>query len=303
MQYVLGVGFIAEKYRKNPKVRIFLDDLLVDEYEVENHKSLDRFLETDRLNYKFVNQEAVPPWTIVKKIKEQGETATWSRKASETTWPRHFKLYTIDDNVLQGKQHIHLEIENNDSNYTNGFMTRSTLLDLRHIFLLPKNFLKYFKTDAENFYKHIGQIIPKKYNGVGNVFTNHGTTNTTIEARLKGYPFPFRYNWQGKNMIPSSVGGSGSLILELGSTNKIITFKPFDDILDFDMNTAFPEDEKNTNKFLWNEDYNTKMAMRMKGLTDKEADYILNNTAIPAFPFSEQFFALAGEVLKDKYNI
>ena len=37
MQYVLGVGFIAEKYRKNPKVRIFLDDLLVDEYEVENH--------------------------------------------------------------------------------------------------------------------------------------------------------------------------------------------------------------------------------------------------------------------------
>ena len=145
MQYVLGVGFIAEKYRKNPKVRIFLDDLLVDEYEVENHKSLDRFLETDRLNYKFVNQEAVPPWTIVKKIKEQGETATWSRKASETTWPRHFKLYTIDDNVLQGKQHIRLEIENNDSNYTNGFMTRSTLLDLRHIFLLPKNFLKYFR--------------------------------------------------------------------------------------------------------------------------------------------------------------
>ena len=70
MQYVLGVGFIAEKYRKNPKVRIFLDDLLVDEYEVENHKSLDRFLETDRLNYKFVNQEAVPPWTIVKKIKD-----------------------------------------------------------------------------------------------------------------------------------------------------------------------------------------------------------------------------------------
>ena len=276
MKYVLGIGYDCKKYKQDPRCRVFVNNQLIDEFYIATPKN------------KGVNK--------------------WKKYKSHQTyipylWKKiHF--YHIDENVFtKDINDIRIEIQNAVSNYTNGFMTRSTLLDLRHIFLLPKNFLKYFKTDAENFYKHIGQIIPKKYNGVGNVFTNHGTTNTTIEARLKGYPFPFRYNWQGKNMIPSSVGGSGSLILELGSTNKIITFKPFDDILDFDMNTAFPEDEKNTNKFLWNEDYNTKMAMRMKGLTDKEADYILNNTAIPAFPFSEQFFALAGEVLKDKYNI
>ena len=276
MKYVLGIGYDCKKYKQDPRCRVFVNNQLIDEFYIATPKN------------KGVNK--------------------WKKYKSHQTyipylWKKiHF--YHIDENVFtKDINDIRIEIQNAVSNYTNGFMTRSTLLDLRHIFLLPKNFLKYFKTDAENFYKHIGQIIPKKYNGVGNVFTNHGTTNTTIEARLKGYPFPFRYNWQGKNMIPSSVGGSGSLILELGSTNKIITFKPFDDILDFDMNTAFPEDEKNTNKFLWNEDYNTKMAMRMKGLPDKEADYILNNTAIPAFPFSEQFFALAGEVLKDKYNI
>jgi len=40
MQYVLGVGFIVDKYKKNPKVNIFLDDRLIDRIELDNNTAL-----------------------------------------------------------------------------------------------------------------------------------------------------------------------------------------------------------------------------------------------------------------------
>ena len=40
MQYVLGVGFTVEKYKKNPNVNIFIDDRLIDRIELDNNPNV-----------------------------------------------------------------------------------------------------------------------------------------------------------------------------------------------------------------------------------------------------------------------
>ena len=46
-------------------------------------------------------------------------------------------LYKIDGNYLN--KNITIDIENNDNNYTNGFITKSTLVYFSNIFLIPEN--------------------------------------------------------------------------------------------------------------------------------------------------------------------
>lgn len=86
-----------------------------------------------------------------------------------------FRFYELDENFIDKKnQHdLYISISNDDNNYTNGFLTKSTLVSLGVVFLLPKYVLKNFInfqnkwtqnnknfrnqqqniTDIKNFYK------------------------------------------------------------------------------------------------------------------------------------------------------
>jgi hypothetical protein len=129
MRYLLVVGLNCDVYRTPPLARISLGDQFVDEFQlkhntIESNKSLKKFLSmTHPLEpykskiydyYKFKDQ---PP----------------------------LRFYELEiDRTLKEVQ-LCIEIENSYSNYTNGFMTASTLIQLNVCFLFPLNKSLIFK--------------------------------------------------------------------------------------------------------------------------------------------------------------
>ena len=81
---LLALSFYCDVYKKNPNIRIFINEQFIDEYDIESHKD-----------------ENLKPYLKVYKL-------------SIPAYPLNLS--------------IKLEIKNNDSNYNNGFMTKSTLL-------------------------------------------------------------------------------------------------------------------------------------------------------------------------------
>lgn len=300
MQYVLGVGFICNKYKQNPKVRIFADDVFIDEYEINEHDPVENTLTIDRLRYWFPDWQAARPWPSLEKMKRNGDTTMVRTIPKRDQWPKQWKIYTLDETTLQNKKQIKLEIDNNDSDYTNGFMKRSTIIDLRHVFLLPVDLLDYYCSDAKKFFTGLRKVIPSKYEGVGEV--------NTFYERLgyKGYPFPFEYKWHGvsKNPYMDTVGGSGLMLLDLCQKNGVIMFDTQDEQLKHVMlldHGKFGDCQ-----------FNIKSMMQSYGLNNDEIDQRLANykgmteipegmTEIPAFPISQQFFTLAYQLLQHKY--
>jgi len=119
MKYLLVVGFFCNVYKVEPKVRIFLNDILIDEITVEHQDKIYSTGETHILD--------ILPQPEFKK-----------------RFPK-LLIYNVDIDDNWKKIKLKLDIENNDSNYSNGFMTKSTLLILDCLFLLPENKNLYLK--------------------------------------------------------------------------------------------------------------------------------------------------------------
>lgn len=335
MQYVLGVGFIVEKYKKNPKVNIFLDDRLIDRIELDHNPALPEI--PTNLEYSYFtppvhsadvndpeedlkvidnmiklfesgnNDDACkimytlkPSQKIIfsKKMKTNVLAKTnkdikdWITAYEKRRVPKNFKFYVLEESVLLGKNEISLQVENDDSNYTNGFMTKSTLIDLRHIFLLPKDYIQIFKKTGEELWKSIGEIIPQEYKGIGQIVTNR-----EFEP---AYPFPFKYiwnnEWNGKQFMKYTIGGNGVLRLPLKNKNGIIMFDP-----------SCAEDENIRHRDLpWLEDFLNKFPDKQEliynGLSRQQAIGIPKDSEkIPAFKISRLFGSLVHRGMLDKY--
>ena len=110
MQYVLGLGILCKKYKKNPNIRVFADNTFIDEFEITHSDETKKFTDISK-NCKM--------------------TKNWSAK--------HFHILHIDEKHLNSKISIH--VQNDDSNYTNSFMSKSTVIAFDSIFLIPKHFL------------------------------------------------------------------------------------------------------------------------------------------------------------------
>jgi hypothetical protein len=331
---VLGVGFIVDKYKKNPKVNIFLDDRLIDRIELDNNTALSEI--PNNLEYSYFSPSVhstdvndpkedlrvvdniiklfelgndddackimytlKPSQKIIFKKKMKTSVLTKTNK-SINNWidaydkrrvPKKFKIYVLDESVLLGKNEISLQVENDDSNYTNGFMTKSTLIDLRHIFLLPRDYIQIFKNKGEKLWESIIKIIPHEYKGIGKIVTN--------KEFEPAYPFPFKYiwndEWNGKKSMKYSNGGSGVLRLPLKIRDGVVMFDP-----------NYAEDENlNKDELPWLEDFldkfPDKQTLIYNGLSREQAVELLQNKQIPAFKISRLFASLVHRGMLNKY--
>jgi len=336
MQYVLGAGFIVDKYKKNPKVNIFLDDRLIDRIELDNNPALPKIpsnLEYSHYSPPVDNVDVNDPKedlkvvdNMIKLFELENHDNAFKilmtlkptqkiifRKKIETNLlaktnkiisnyvdaydkrrvPKNFKLYVLDESVLLGKNEISLQVENDDSNYTNGFMSKSTLIDLRHIFLLPIDYIQIFKNKGEKLWESIIKMIPHEYKGIGKI-----VGNKELEP---AYPFPFMYlwndEWTGKKSMKYSYGGSGVLRLPLKIRDGVVMFDP-----------SFAEDENlNKDELPWLEDFLVKFPDKQKliynGLSREQAAEILKDSGkkIPAFQISKLFASLVHRGMLNKY--
>ena len=214
MKYLLGIGpTILQKYKKNANLRIFLDDVMIDDFFVEEKNISDK--QWIDHSYEFG-------------LMGMGQ---WEPSPA----PEAYKTYIIDQHTLEGKKKFRIEVTNDDSNYTNGFMSRSTVLDLRHIFLLPIQFIEFFRHSAfssregnkyYNLCKNMDPIIHKKFRGqvdfIRQVYSHSDTD------RYFGYPYPFRMFWNNEPTF-GHLGGSGVFTIDLIKKSDIYLFDSVDD--------------------------------------------------------------------------
>lgn len=124
MKYQLILGIIFEKYKDPAKIDIFLDDTLLDSFELDQD-----YPATDQMLSMIERR-----WIDVWKPAEVWQDARWRNRWLQK--PRFFKVYEIDEEKVKGS--VRLDVSNSNSNYTNGFMSKSSIMKLGLIALFPK---------------------------------------------------------------------------------------------------------------------------------------------------------------------
>ena len=151
MKYILGIGLGYQHYKEPTNIKIFTANRLIDDFNLDedieitkqnasqflknnlkwSHNELKGFMDSEELLILLMNFL----------IKGFMEAEYWHI-------PKKFRLYELEGNII-GKNFT-LEISCNSNNYSNGFMTKTSLVCPSFIFLLPK---KIFNSKFEWFKK------------------------------------------------------------------------------------------------------------------------------------------------------
>jgi len=130
MQYGLGISFIYEKYHQPARLRIFCDDRLVDEITLQediNLRCINLGNKLKNLKEKFAHKY---------KIRDDVDVVNTTEV---DFFPEKTFLYKLDDSFLT--KNIRIECHNPNNNHTNGFMTKYSYVQFKHIFLCPVDLL------------------------------------------------------------------------------------------------------------------------------------------------------------------
>tara|TARA_B100000674_G_C37713698_1_gene856390 strand:- start:31 stop:768 length:738 start_codon:yes stop_codon:yes gene_type:complete len=143
MKYILAIGLSFKYFRGTTFIKIFSDDNFIDEL------SLDQPIRAEHKNAIYMPDRLDANSAITKDnfLKTQNQKFLLSEKMF---------YYEIDESIL-GRQ-ISFEFEDNNSNYTNGFMTKSNLVSFTSVLLLPK-----FKFSSKEKIKKFWGLMHRRF--------------------------------------------------------------------------------------------------------------------------------------------
>ena len=132
MKYIFGLLFEYEYYKNPANIKIFFNDHLIDDIDL-----------TENINIRNIPFD--PSWLPIDASIRRSKT--WDfLKFLEI--PEKVFVYTLDETIIQNS--IRIEVTNNNSNYTNGFMTKWSSFEFHGIFLMPACYLNYKAYDEIN---------------------------------------------------------------------------------------------------------------------------------------------------------
>jgi len=114
MSYVLGLCFLYHRYQRDAVMRVYADDHLID--EVRLTQSI-KFKIIDKS--KFALRQMIGPMNYVPVIHV----------------PEKLFLYEVQERYLN--DHIKIDVQNDDNNYNNAFMTDYSYIRFENFFLIP----------------------------------------------------------------------------------------------------------------------------------------------------------------------
>lgn len=132
MKQVLLLSLACSLYRRSPQIRLYINDNFIDEFELTHT----------------IDQEHADKVLMSNNSIENDLHPTMygfgDRKRNFIMQNSFSKIYEINDTVLYK---IKLDIKNDDNNYTNGFMNKTTLIYPTFLTMVP---LKIFN-DADGY--------------------------------------------------------------------------------------------------------------------------------------------------------
>ena len=203
MKYLLVVGFACDVYRRQPRARIFVRDKLIDEFYILPHKDT---LTPAMENLKNLN--ILQPFSRIEENNIQ-----------INSFPP-LRFYEIEIDTTLDKTELCIEIENSDSNNTNGFITNSTLIKIQVCYFFP-----------------LHQKLLSRFQEIKN--KNRSTQKYAWYRANKNRIFDIAFNglhWKGKNgqivdsnrdlLMCYNLGGDGVFTCELVKKYQILMRKP-----------------------------------------------------------------------------
>ena len=178
MKYVLGLLF-KFKYYKNPaNIKIFSNNHLIDEIDL-----------TEDINMKNITPtlKEVLAFNQMRKLANYTDTS-WHKELHYNTMndlkmqiPKKVFVYTLDETILQNS--IKIEITNNNTNYSNGFMTKWSSFIFHNIFLIPTYYLniKNYNLFLERQVQIIKNIPNYPFNLTPDIITQMSNHNYNLE--------------------------------------------------------------------------------------------------------------------------
>ena len=201
MRQLLMLGFYCEVYRREPLCRVYVNDVLADEFNIPHSEEVAVEMNSFR-GWNPLNPTYLDPLLPRKRLE------------NFITNPSFLKYIEFDDAGADSLDVV-LRIQNDDNNYANGFMSRYTHITLSHLFLNSRKVLENinniknnFKFSRKNWEKCKRNIVDwYTYNNRNQIFENliHNTTP----------------NFPGCNIIPNEhlgtykIGSSGHYHLTL----------------------------------------------------------------------------------------
>jgi len=177
MRYVLILGIIYDYYKQPATINIRANDCVISQItldkstrrttikKIRNHVTADNLASVDKWIHERVHEEYV---------------AQFKENVDGYDLPLLFKTFEIDEKHLVGD--ITFEIKNSNSNYTNGFMTKSSTLQFPIISLLPKYFI-------ENNHKKLVQVLDRFNNTFNKFDSKRRRPGLWRLPRPKGIPY------------------------------------------------------------------------------------------------------------------
>jgi hypothetical protein len=128
MKYILAFGIFFKKFSNSTKIRIFSDDLFIDEITLDENMLGKEKKQITHAHYDNAMELLHP---------DKKEQVFGTGGIHMKLFPEKLFVYEIDESAI-GKK-ISMEINDKNSNFTNGFMTGSNMFAIDSVFLFPKH--------------------------------------------------------------------------------------------------------------------------------------------------------------------
>ena len=185
MRQLLILAFYCEVYRREPRCRVYANDVLLDEFNL--------------------------PHTIEKELFDPNNN-NWKldpKQNLEEFDSLFYKCIEFDNRDVK-EMEIKIEVQNDDNNYTNGFMTKWTRIKMPYVCLLSKKLLSRindlknnWKFTKEKYHLRLKKNILQYYLGKrGRVYENFSSNlqlnfPDTVQNQIKVF-HPGRH-WIGSS--------------------------------------------------------------------------------------------------------
>jgi hypothetical protein len=150
MSYLLFLGFKTTIYKKPPTIRVSLNGLFLDEFFI--YKNSHNVIEKDELT--ILDEKVADLEKKNSKLNPNPIYKSISKSYNELLQDSiNFKIIEINEDVLhlEKENYLLIEIFNNDNDYTNGFINKSTMVFCNIVHLIPKNSLLNLDEFCDHF--------------------------------------------------------------------------------------------------------------------------------------------------------
>jgi hypothetical protein len=149
MNYILCLGIKSTIYKKNPILRLSINEYFIDEFTVDAESNLNENEVVDNPVPEFISQD-LDKNVYSKEYSSYMDNFTFLDPIErKKRIPKNYdgiinndinvRYFEISENILKSRDNkIILDILNDDNNYTNGFLTKGTFLTLSVLYLAPK---------------------------------------------------------------------------------------------------------------------------------------------------------------------